>query len=376
VHIGLNLVFLVPGEQGGMEIYARELIPRLVQAAPEHRFTAFISREAAEAGGPWREHVGSVIVPVRSRSRVEWVRGEQQLLPPAAQRLGVELMHSLASTAPAWGPFIRVTTIHDLNYLTVPDAHPGIRALGMRVLVPLAARRSRRIIVDAHSTARDLQRHLHVAPDRIDVVALGVGHSRRGEPLPEDELRVRLQAGDRSILLTVSAKLANKNLMRLLRALARLDAATRPLLVLPGYHTPHEDELRAEAQRLGIEDDVRFLGWISLQELEGLYACCAAFVFPSLAEGFGLPVLEAMARGVPVACSGRGSLAEVAGDAALLFDPESEAAIAAAVSRLLRDGELRARLRAAGREQAAKFTWEQTARGTLDAYARAAIGAR
>jgi glycosyltransferase involved in cell wall biosynthesis len=116
---------------------------------------------------------------------------------------------------------------------------------------------------------------------------------------------------------------------------------------------------------------VRFLGWISAAELEGLYAAAGCFVFPSLAEGFGLPVLEAMARGLPVACSARGSLAEVAGDAALLFDPESEPAIADAINALLGDPALRERLRQAGRAQAARFTWSQTADGTLKSYERA-----
>ena len=141
--------------------------------------------------------------------------------------------------------------------------------------------------------------------------------------------------------------------------------------MLPGYPTPHEQELRSRAAELGIDRDVRFLGWISAAELEGLYAAASCFVFPSLAEGFGLPVLEAMARGVPVACSARGSLAEVAGDAALLFDPESEPAIADAIRNLLSNSALRDRLRAAGRAQAARFPWSACADGTLASYERA-----
>ena len=143
------------------------------------------------------------------------------------------------------------------------------------------------------------------------------------------------------------------------------------MLVLPGYPTAHEDELRARVAELGIADDVRLLGWIEPSELEGLYAAADCFVFPSLLEGFGLPVLEAMSRGVPVACSDRGSLAEVAGDAALLFDPESEPAIAAAIERLLTDQDEAQRLRRAGFEQAAKFSWKAAAEGTLASYRRA-----
>src|SRR6266496_3844209 len=117
-------------------------------------------------------------------------------------------------------------------------------------------------------------------------------------------------------------------------AWALLPPDSRPVLVLPGYSTDHERELRSRAADLRLGADVRFLGWIAPSDLEGLYDLASCFVFPSLYEGFGLPVLEAMARDVPVACSDRGSLAEVAGDAALLFDPESPTAIAEAVQSI------------------------------------------
>jgi glycosyltransferase involved in cell wall biosynthesis len=375
MHVGLNLVFLVPGETGGMEVYARELIPELVEAAPDARFTAFVNREAAAAtDGPWGQLIPAVTLPVRARNRLEWVRGEQQLLPRLGARAGVDLMHSLASTAPGWGRFQRIVTIHDLSYMLVPEAHLGLMGLGMRILVPLAARRSHRVIVDAASTRDDLERHLRVPLGKVDVVPLGLGAGPRAEPLAELELRQRLSAGARPIALCVAAKRPHKNLLRLLGALALIPVERRPLLVLPGYPTPHEDELRRRAAELGVTGDVRFLGWIEPGELEGLYAAAACFVFPSLLEGFGLPVLEAMARGVPVACSSRGSLAEVAGDAALRFDPESEPEIAAAIERLLSDHDESQRLRAAGRKQAARFSWAATAAGTLASYERTLAG--
>lgn len=357
-----------------MEIYARELIPELVRTAPQTRFTAFINREAAGAGGgPWGELIESVTVPVKARNRVEWVRGEQQLLPRLAARSGIDVLHSLASTAPAWGSFTRVVTIHDLNYKVVPEAHLGLLGLGMRVLVPLAARRSHRIIADSASTGRDLESLLGVATGKVDVVPLGVG-SAMADPLTEAEVRARLAAGDREIVLSVSAMRPHKNLGRLIGALAQIPRRRRPLLALPGYRTDYVHQLQRQAHELGVNDDVRFLGWIDSSELEGLYAAAACFVFPSLYEGFGLPVLEAMARGVPVACSGRGSLDEVAGDAALRFDPESEGAIAAAIERLLSDKPEAERLRVAGRERAARFTWSATAAGTLASYERALSG--
>ncbi len=368
MHIGLNLIYLVPGETGGMETYARELIPALLQERPELRLTAFVNREAEGTDGTWREIVPAVTVPVRARRRAEWVRGEQQLLPPLAKRAGVDLVHSLASTAPAWGSFRRVVTIHDVIYRIYPEAHPGLRSLAMRVLVPLAARRSHRIIAPSRASRDDLVRLLGVAAAKIDVVPNGLGTSPATRRVPEDDLRRRYELGARRFVLTVSAKRPHKNLVRLLEALAVIPSERRPLLVLPGYGTAHEHELRDHAARLGLLADTRFLGWVAQQDLEGLYGSAACFVFPSLYEGFGLPVLEAMARGLPVACSDLGALGEVVADAALVFDPLEPRAIAEAIEQLLADPAERERLVAAGRANAARFTWAETARKTLSTY--------
>jgi glycosyltransferase involved in cell wall biosynthesis len=373
VHVGLNLIFLVPEETGGMEVYARELIPALLAAAPpQTRFTAFVNRSpGGSAGDPWSELMPVVNVPVNARSRMQWVAGEQTLLPPLAMRAGVDVVHSLASTAPLWGRFRRVVTIHDLIYARFPEAHPGIRGKGMRLLVPAAARRADRIIADSHSTQADLVNLLDLRSERIDVVPLGIGHLQRELPLPELDTRQRFGLESRRVLLSLSAKRPHKNLMALIDALARVSAERRPLLVLPGYPTWHERELRERANAAGVDSDVRFLGWVTGAELEGLWALADGFVYPSLYEGFGLPVLEAMARGVPVACADATSLPEVAGEAALLFDPRDPDAIEAAITRLLDDVQLRERLRVRGRQRAQQFTWERTARETLASYDRA-----
>lgn len=356
MRVALNLVFLVPGETGGMEVYARELIPRLAERVD---VVALINREAAATPGPWHD-VPRRVVPVHARRRAQWVLGEQVHVPRLSA--DCELIHSLASTAPLASRARRITTIHDLNYKLAPEAHFGLRALGMRVLVPAAARRSHRILAVSESTKRDLIEHLGTPAEKVDVAPNGVTLT---PVAAATDVRERFGLGDGPVVLSVSAKRPHKNLMRLLEAVSLLDGD--PMLVLPGYPTPHEAELKARAAALGVK--AVFPAWISPEELEGLYATAAAFVFPSLAEGFGLPVLEAMARGVPVACSNRSSLPEVAGDAALLFDPFDSRAIADAITKLL-DPATAQCLRQAGRTRAREFTWERCADLTVAAYER------
>jgi glycosyltransferase involved in cell wall biosynthesis len=366
MHVGLNLIYLVPREMSGLETYARQLIPSLRDERPDLLLTAFINHEAS-ADHAWRELVDTVTVPVYGRRRSAWVRGEQLLLPRLAERAGVDLVHSLASTAPALGSFRRVATIHDVIYRLYPDAH-GWRAPAMRMLVLLAARRSDRIIVPSQTTRRDLVQLLRVPAEKVDVVPNGLGLPPSRTWDDEEQLRRKYDLGSHPFLLSVSLKRPHKNLVRLLDAVALIPSEDRPVLVLAGHATPYQQELREHADRLGIARDTRFLQWVPEAELEGLYRSAACFVFPSLYEGFGLPVLEAMSRGVPVACSDRGALAETANGAAVMFDPEQPRSIADAIERLLTDGAECERLSEAGRGNAARFTWAETARKTLRTY--------
>jgi len=376
MRVALNLVFLVPGETGGMEVYARELLPRLA-ALDGVEPVAIVNRVAVQdtaapwsAGGPVR----AVVAPVDARDRKQWVLGEQRHVPRLARELGADLVHSLASTGPAriaGGP-PRVTTVHDLHYAVVPDAHFGLRGLGMRLLVPAAVKASRRVIADSQATKDDVAREIGFPAERIDVVHLATTLPAADAPVtPEAELRARLELGERPLLLSLAAKRPHKNVEGLIDALAGIPAERRPLLVVPGYATEHEPALRERAREAGVEAQVRFPGWLPRADVEGLWRACTAHVFASFYEGFGLPVLEAMAHGVPGACSDRASMPEVAGDATLLFDPDDPATIRAAIERLLGDAALRERLRAAGLARAAEFSWERCARETAAVYARA-----
>jgi glycosyltransferase involved in cell wall biosynthesis len=293
------------------------------------------------------------------------VLAEQTLLPAAARRSKIDLLHNLLNTAPAVPGVPQVSTILDVIYKRYPETHAGVLAWGVALLVPLAARRSRRVITISQSSKADIIEFLGIEAERIDVTPLGPGLAPT-KPVPEAELRQRFGLGDAPILLTVSAKRPHKNLVRLIDAIERVRADPPPVLVAPGYHTTFEAAYRRQA---GVR--VRFTRWLDDNELEGFYRSASCLVFPSLAEGFGLPVLDAMARGLPVACSDATSLPEVAGDAALYFDPTDVDAIARAIEVMLADTCLRERLRHAGPQQAAKFSWIRTADATYESYKRA-----
>ena len=367
---GLNLLHLVPGQTGGSEVYARHLIPALLEAGGVE-LVVFASREGAPTlrSEPWVGDLEVVELPVSAVSRARRVLAEQTALPRAARRAEVDLLHNLFTTAPAAPGVPQVTTILDLIYKRFPEAHAGLRSLGMRMLVPLSARRSARIIAISEATKSDVVSRLGMDASRVDVTYLAPGLSEAVEPVPEATLRELHSLGEAPIVLSVSAHRPHKNIERLVDAVAALE---RPaVLVVPGYGTEWEEELAAHVRRRGAGERVRLIGWLGEEELEGFYEAATCLAFPSLAEGFGLPVLEAMARGLPVACSNATSLPEVAGDAALYFDPREVPAMTGTIERLLGDADLRERLAAAGREQAARFTWRGTAEGTLRSYERA-----
>jgi len=317
----------------------------------------------AELAALAAEGVGRVsLVPMRSRLRAP---ADQWALPWALARLRPDVYHAPYYAVPAIIPVPMVLTVYDLIPQLFPQYWPNhaLRA-AIDVWTRYAIRRADRVIAISESTASDLARLVPSAAGKTRVALLGV------TPRPPAILRTPGGAGE-PYLLYVGSNKPHKNLPRLVAAFARLAPEIAGRLVIAGAWDDDYPQARDEARQRGLDRRVTFEHRPSDQRLDELFANATAFVFPSLYEGFGLPVLEAMAAGLPVATSARGSLGEVAGDAALLFDPTSDEEMAAALSRLLCDEALRARLVAAGRARAALFPWSHTARDTLEIYREA-----
>ena len=372
VHLGVNAVFLQP-RMGGLETYVRDLLPALLEARPGLRISVFVTKAGREllVTEPWAGSVTLVTHPLVGLPYGKAL-AELAVLGPLADRRGVDILHSVALTAPFHTRAASVITIADVTWLREPETVGALTALLWRTLVPTVARRAERVITLSEAARREILEDLRVRPERIDVVPCGSGSDIISEPSEAGDLRRRLGLGDRRVVLAVSALSRHKNLPPLVRALAHLHEAHPELvLVIPGNPTKHGRELEQLAGELGMRGALCLPGWVSAADLEALYQAAACFVFPSRREGFGMPILEAMARGVPVACSNASALPEVAGDAALYFAPESPEEIAAAIQRLLGNAELARELVDRGLDRVRLFTWARTAEETLAVYERA-----
>jgi glycosyltransferase involved in cell wall biosynthesis len=372
LRIGLNLIWL-GARAGGAGRYAAELPGALLAAEPDTQVHVFVSRDAPVAlrEAEWAGRVHWVTLPMRLSGPPLHVIAQFAALPLLARARGLDVLHSPANTGPAITPGLAsVVSLLDLIWLhRAQEWESSLQVQRrMELLVRHCLRHVDRVFAISQAAAEDFVATLGVPRERIDVTPLGV-HVPRATPTPEGDLRQRLALGGGRVLLCVAQKRPYKNLCALVKALPELPSDV--ILVLPGSPTEYEQELRERAQALGVMDRVRFPDWVSDEELEGLYALASAFVLPSLIEGFGIPVLEAMIRGVPVACANIAALPEVAGDAALLFDPGDQAEITAATRQLFEDRKLALGLVARGRERAREFTWRRTGATSLAGYRRA-----
>jgi glycosyltransferase involved in cell wall biosynthesis len=365
-HVILNALFLDPSVSGGPETYLRGLAPALSREAPEMRLTVVTTRSGADAlrADGWNEWAQLRALPCEDGQRLRRMFAEQVLLPRFARSERAALLHSLASVAPVRARVPSVITLHDVTFM-LRRTFDRVTTFGMAKVIARAARRADSLIAVSAAARDEICRVLELDPARFTVIPHGAGRLPAVEPVDEVQLRRRYGLEDARVVLCVAAKRPHKNQELLLRALVRLPGDARVVLV--GHAEPYEAELRRLAERLGMTARVKFLGYLPDAELEGLWRLASCAAFPTLGEGFGLPIIEAMARGVPVACTDLPVLREVGGDAAHYFPPNDTQAAVAAIEAAWADPDAPR----SGRERATRFSWEAAARGTLDAYARA-----
>jgi glycosyltransferase involved in cell wall biosynthesis len=367
--VGLNALFLDPGVSGGSETYLLGLVPELLRLAPEASFEVATSRRGAAALAKldWANGLQITALGCDDDEPARRTVAEQLALPRLARRRGWDLVHSLSNRGPRRPGTASVVTVLDViffHYRTMG----WVSDHGMRWAVRAAVAGADDVIAISAAAADDIAATLGVERARITPIPLGPGRDPV-EPVAPEEIRRRLRLDGARVVLCVSAKRPHKNQRLIVEALPQLPAEIHAVLV--GHDEGYGAELDAAARALGVAGRVRLLDYLPDAELEGLWAISDCAWFPTVAEGFGLPVLEAMRRGVPVACSDIPVLREVGGDAARYFDPRAPADAARAIAEAIGDpgaGEH-------GRARAAGFTWERAAAATLEVYERA-LGSR
>ena len=316
---------------------------------------------------------GSFQVHSAPGAPVQRILWEQSVLPAVLKRKKIDLYHGPAFIAPLLKTCPQIVTIHDASFRLTPERHSLPRRVFYRHIVPSIMRASDGIIAVSRSAKSDLLDVARVPQEKISVIPLGVDTQFQPvhDPHRLEQLRYKYSL-PRDFILYVGMIEPRKNLDTLVDAYLADSLSTRFDLVLAGGLGWNYSGLLQKIHASGAAHCIRLLGYIPDSDLPALYTAASAFAYPSLYEGFGLPVLEAMACGTPVVTSSVSSLPEVAGTAALLTDPHDHGALASALRALLSNHNLRAELSARGLQRARSFTWEQTARKTLALYNRVA----
>jgi len=352
---------------GGNETYIRNIIHALGEIDPGGDYALFLSPHASP---------GSDVIAGTERMRRVVVRPHNPLVripltfPLALARERIDVVH-VQYVAPPVCPARVVVSVHDIAYERYPQFFTPSEVTRMRALVPLTVRRAAAVLTLSDYSKRDIVRRYGVPPERVTVTHLAA--DPMFQPIHDEgrlaAVRERYGTGEQFIL-SVGNLQPRKNIKTLIEAYVRLRraGATRHKLVLVGKRAWRHDDIFAAARDSGYADELVFTDYVPDADLVALYNAADLFVYPSIFEGFGLPPLEAMACGTPVVCSNTSSFPEVVGDAALTVAPLDVDGLAEAMSQALRNAALRARLSVLGPRQAALFSWERTARITLDTY--------
>jgi glycosyltransferase involved in cell wall biosynthesis len=370
----------VPPKPAGAGVYAIELVRAMMKRDAHDGYAVFT--RGSWFDGPASERRNWRVERVGAASRQARLFWEQTRLPGALSRLGIDVLHSTHHTLPLRPVRTkRVVTIHDVTFFRIPDRYPPARRAYMQTMTRLSARVADAIIVPSEAARDDVVRLLRVDPTKVTVVYEAA--AERYRPASSDECaRVRARYGVAApFVLSVGTLEPGKNRSRLIRAMHELwsEGLTHKLLIAgqPGWRHDNEETLVEELQIP--HDRVIFAGYVPDDDLPAIYTACDAFAFPSLYEGFGLPVLEAMACGAPVVTSDVSATAAVAGTAAaggpaaVLVDPHSVASIRDGLRRVLTDDALRRHLKSFGRARAAQFSWRRAADETFAVYERVMV---
>lgn len=369
LRIGVNALYLIPGKVGGTEIYMRNLLSALARIDRRNEYFVYSNRETGADLCPPIANFAPVDTGVRAGFRPGRLIWEQLRLPSQTRADRLDVLFSPGFTCPALGRGKRVTVIHDLQHKRQPENFGRIERRAWEWSVAQAVKRSELLITVSQASKADIVQYYDVDPSKVRMIPHGVEDDFFGLRENEDygpEIATAAGLPDARYLLAVSTLHRHKNWIRLLEAYQALVREGSELhLAISGLHGKATDEIRAKISEAGLSGRVHLLGWQPRRILIGLFKTAEALVFPSTFEGFGMPVLEAMAAGLPVVCSDIAPLRELADGCAAFFDPDSAGDLAATLRGVLENGEQRRNNVEAGLERAQRYTWTRSAEQTL-----------
>jgi glycosyltransferase involved in cell wall biosynthesis len=371
LRIGINALYLIPGGVGGTEIYLRSLLAGLAGIDANNTYFLFTNDETGSGLAPDQANFHREPLGVRAAFRPGRIVAEQTKLPSRSRKLKLDVLLNPGFTAPLLCPCPCVTVFHDLQHKRHPEFFRWFDLPFWRALLYGSAHRAAHLIAVSEETKKDLLSFYRLNPKRISVVPHGVD--------PEFfEIGRRRKSGQVDpVLLCVSTLHPHKNLERLIRVFVRLrERLPDWRLVIAGLRGFHAGTLERQVDSLQACGFVRLTGWIPRTELYDLFLHASAFVYPSTFEGFGMPVLEALAAGIPAACSAAEPMPSVAGAAAVYFDPMNDDAMMKSLVEVTTNPATRARLAQAGPERASRFSWRRAAEETLHILEKAAAQRR
>jgi glycosyltransferase involved in cell wall biosynthesis len=367
--VGIN-AHLLSGKAGyrraGIHQYIAQILRHLPWEEGEPTYVVFTQQKYLLADMLGITAVSSRL-PTESRLlRIFW---EQIVWPWQAWRRGLKLLHSMAFVAPLWAPCPTVITVYDLSFLHFPERFPYLQRLYLSSQTSRSCRRAKRIITISKSSRQDVHCFFGVPLSQIDVVIPGVDSAYR--PLPNKEVAAfRAKQGIERFVLHVGTLQPRKNIPVLIEAFAQLPDPELKLVLVGGKGWLYDNIFR-QVQSLGLAERVIFSGYVPDEALPLWYNAAELFVFPSVYEGFGMPVVEAMACGTPVIAANSSSIPEVVGEVGLLFDPNDVKTLVKQMTAVLSNSDLHDKLRQKGLQHAQTFSWERAGRETAVVYHRA-----
>lgn len=371
MHLGINTLFLIPGQVGGAETYLREVLQAMLLLRPELAVTLFTNHEN---DAYFRERVSGhdqvtlISTGICASNRFSRIIREQTQLPQCVRQAGVDLLWSPGYTCPAVCPCPQVTSILDMQYKHHTEDFTPTALMATRLLVALAARRSARVITISQFSAREIHTFLKLPMDRIHPTLLGVDPAF-GVPLDasrREECLARWVPARRPFILAVSNTYPHKQMHLAVEAFDRIKKDCPHSLLVVGQPRLGENAVTTAITRADAGDRIQRIHYLDRESLVALYQAADAFVFPSVYEGFGLPVLEALMAGTPVVATRCGAVPEVGGDCVTSFEAGSVDGLCAGLKDVLAwDGARRAVFKTKAQAHASRFSWSRTAQQTL-----------